>query len=64
MSNWPFDSKHYQLLSEADIDRLPTDSGEGYPPVSKEEAAKAWAERKEDGLKYELAWAEVSHLHN
>lgn len=61
--NWPFDSQHLQLLAEADIDRLPTDSGEGYEPVSDEQAARAWAKRKEDGLKWELAWAKVSHLY-
>lgn len=53
----------YVLYKTADRDYLVTDSGEGYRKKSKEEIERAWA-GYEDGLKYEIAWAEVSHLYN
>lgn len=52
----------YIPLKSADIDKLPTDSGEGYRQKSKEEIVRAWEEH-EDGLKYEVAWAEVCDLY-
>lgn len=61
-----FPPSNWVPLKEADLDYLPTDSGESYKLRSKEEVERLLAKRakEEDGLRFELAWAEISHLYN
>ncbi len=59
---WPHNSRHYIAFAEADIDRLPTDSGEGeFPKKSAweleriEELKKDWAR----GISHELEYYQM-----